>query len=99
MRTWCKASGVYFQPYASARNEAAIKDVSPSTDAVIKRIAKKHGKSSHAVIYRYFLQSGDAIIPRSTNVLHLMENIANLKWTLTADEMKELSKLELVPEK
>ena len=99
VRTWCRASGVYFQPYASARNEKEIKNVSPKTAAAINRIALKHAKSTHAVIYRYFLQSGDAIIPRSANLLHLMENIANLKWSLTADEMKELSQLTLVPEK
>lgn len=96
VREWCRQNGAFFQPYASARNEADIKNVSPATAEALKKIALSHSKSVHAVIYRYFLQLGDSVIPRSTNVLHLMENLANLKWKLTDAEMKQLSKLALI---
>lgn len=91
VRAWCKKNDVHYQPYASARNEKQMKTSSPKTHTVVSRIAKAHSQTNHAVIYRYFLQSGAAIIPRSTDSHHMSENLDNLNWSLTSMEMRDLS--------
>jgi diketogulonate reductase-like aldo/keto reductase len=90
VREWCKENKVHYQPYASARNVKQLQSASPAAHEVVTKIAKAHSQTTHAVIYKYFLQSGAAIIPRSTDSLHMAENLDNLNWSLTSIEMKEL---------
>lgn len=95
VRKWCKATGVIFQPYASARNEKDMKNILPNAATAINQISNLSSKSHHSVIYRYFLDHGDSIIPRSTDTIHLMENLANLNWHLTSEQLKQLTELTM----
>lgn len=60
---------------------------------VIGEIAERHGKSPVQVILRWDLQNGVAVIPGSGNAAHICENISIFDFELTADEMKEIGKL------
>lgn len=60
---------------------------------VIGEIAERHGKSPEQVILRWDLQNGVAVIPGSGNAEHIRENISIFDFELTADEMKEIGKL------
>ncbi len=60
---------------------------------VIGEIAERHGKSPAQVILRWDLQNGVAVIPGSGNAEHIRENISIFDFELTADEMKEIGKL------
>ncbi len=87
-RLWCKDFNAVYQPYAVARNARSF----PSTLSVtLLEIAAEHQVSKQAVIYRYFLQLGTAIIPRSGEVLHLVQDLEALQWKLTDDEMARLN--------
>ena len=45
------------------------------------------------MILRWDLQNGVAVIPGSGNAEHIRENISIFDFELTADEMKEIGKL------
>ena len=62
---------------------------------VIGEIAERHGKSPAQVILRWDLQNGVAVIPGSGNAEHIRENISIFDFELTADEMKEIGKLNM----
>lgn len=88
---WCKRYHVLFQPYAPVRN---VRDLTPKVFEIIANIARKHGQTIHAVIYRYFVQLGATIIPRSTKIEHLKQNLNVLHWQLTEEDMQQLDSLK-----
>jgi diketogulonate reductase-like aldo/keto reductase len=62
-------------------------------DQVIARIAKAHGRSPAQISLRWLVQQGVIVIPRTSKVERLKENIALFDFELTAAEMKEIAAL------
>ncbi len=62
-------------------------------DAVLERIGKVHGKSAAQVCLRWLTQQGVAVIPRTSKIERLEENIALFDFELTDAEMKEIAGL------
>jgi len=62
-------------------------------DAVLERIAKAHGKSAAQVSLRYLVQQNVVVIPRTSKVQRLEENIALFDFALTEAEMAEIAAL------
>lgn len=87
VREWCSLHDVIFM---SRSTQIGFKDFPESLKSVIQSVASNHAVSPHAVISRFFLQSGAAIIPRSAKSAHLQENLKVLNFTLTRSEMKQL---------
>ncbi len=56
-------------------------------EAVFTALAKKYGKTNVQMILRWHVQEGHVVIPKSTNPLHLKENIELFDFELTAAEM------------
>lgn len=69
-------------------------DKSLLQESVFSRLGKKYGKSPAQVILRWHTQMGFAVIPGSKNVDHIRDNLDILNFTLTADEMAEIAKLD-----
>lgn len=63
-------------------------------DETIKNIAANHQVSSAQVILRWHLQRGVAAIPGSSNPSHIKENISIFEFSLSEDEMKQISTLD-----
>ena len=63
-------------------------------EPVFKQIGEKYGKTSAQVILRWHTQMGFVVIPGSKNVAHIKDNLDILDFELTADEMKEIAKLD-----
>lgn len=63
-------------------------------EPVIKKIADQHGKSVAQVELRWELQQGFVVIPKSTHVQRLRENMAVFDFTLTPDEMEAIAELD-----
>jgi diketogulonate reductase-like aldo/keto reductase len=84
---------------ACREKEMAIVAYSPiargnaKNDAVLARIGKAHGKTAAQVSLRYLVQQAIAVIPRTSKVERLSENIAILDFELSADEMAEIATL------
>jgi D-xylose reductase len=60
---------------------------------VVSDIAARHGKSPAQVLLRWGVQRGTAVIPKSTKVERLRENLSIFDFELTTDEMAAISGL------
>ncbi len=62
-------------------------------DKTINEIAKAHQKSAAQIILRWHVQSGFIVIPGASNPDYIKENIEVFDWSLTAEEMDQIHKL------
>ncbi len=92
VRNWCNDHHIIYQPYASIRNLVAMDD---EIRKIAQDVATRHSISEHTVSLKFFLQSGASIIPRSTNIVHLKENLALHSWNLSIEEMENLGSNKL----
>ena len=69
-------------------------DKSLINEPIFKTLGEKYGKSPAQVILRWHTLMGFAVIPGSKNVDHIKDNLDILDFTLTDEEMAEISKLD-----
>src|SRR5471032_3043477 len=62
-------------------------------DELLARIGKAHGKSAAQVCLRWLTQQGVVVIPRTSKIERLAENLAILDFDLSDAEMKEIAGL------
>ena len=62
---------------------------------ILNDIAATHGKSTAQVMLKWNLQSGVAVIPRSTSQQHRIENISLDDFELTDEEMQRIDAMDL----
>lgn len=65
------------------------------THPVLTAIGKKYGKSAAQVALRWNIQRGVVVIPKSIHQERMAQNIAIWDFTLDADDMAEIAKLDL----
>lgn len=65
------------------------------TDPVLTEIGKKYGKSAAQVVLRWNVQRGVSILPKSTHVERMAQNIDIWDFELTEDEMKTIGAKDL----
>ncbi len=63
-------------------------------EPVFTTLGKKYGKTNAQIILRWHTQMGFAVIPGSTNIDHIKDNLDILDFTLTEEEMKQIEKLD-----
>ena len=78
----------YFQLNMASQDEAVLEQ------PVIKEIAAAHGRSPAQVVMRWALQRGISIVPKSSKVERLRENIALFDFELPDDQMSQISGLD-----
>lgn len=61
---------------------------------ILIKIGEKYNKTAAQVILRWHIQRGVIVIPKSTHIERMKENIDVFDFTLTEDEMNEISKLD-----
>jgi len=64
-----------------------------SRDKVLARIGKVHGKTAAQVSLRFLVQSGIVVIPRTSRLERLAENLAIFDFELSEAEMTEIARL------
>ena len=57
-------------------------------------IAEAHDKTSAQIILRWHLQAGNIAIPGSSNPDHILENLSIFDFSLSDEEMKQLTDLD-----
>lgn len=63
-------------------------------EPIFSELGKKYGKSPAQVILRWHTQMGFVVIPGSKNVEHIKDNFDIMDFTLTAEEMAGIAKLD-----
>ena len=90
-RSWMDKKQVAHMAYAPLgqgnRNEMF-------SEPVVLTLAEKYGKTPPQILLRFLTQKGIVVIPRSTKPEHIKENFALFDFTLTNDEMAQLSALD-----
>lgn len=90
-REWLDKNNVAHMSYAPLgqgnRNEMF-------DEPTVVALAEKHHKSASQILLRFLIQKGVIIIPRSTKLQHIKENFEIFDFTLTGEEMAELSVLD-----
>ena len=67
----------------------------PFENEMLKEIAAAHGKTVGQVMLRWNTQRGVVVIPKSTHKERIEENFAIWDFTLTDEEMKKISSLDM----
>ena len=90
-RTWMDKKQVAHMAYAPLgqgnRNEMY-------QEPIVLAIAEKYGKTPAQIQLRFLTQKGIAVIPRSTKPEHIRENLSLLDFSLTVEEMNQLSAID-----
>ena len=63
-------------------------------EPAVLALAEKYGKTPAQILLRFLTQKGIAVIPRSAKPEHIKENFTLFDFTLTLDEMAQLSALD-----
>lgn len=82
-----KAYGMAVVAYSPIAKGAA------KNDAVLARIGRAHGKTAAQVSLRFLLQQGLGVIPRTSRVERLSENMAVFDFDLSVNELAEIERL------
>jgi D-xylose reductase len=61
---------------------------------IVRDIAVKHGRAPAQVVLRWGVQRGTAIVPKSSHIERLRENIALFDFVLSNDEMNAIGSLD-----
>ena len=64
------------------------------SNEVLKKIALKHNKRIGQVMLRWNVQRGVVVIPKSTHIERIQENIDIWDFVLSEDEMNQISSLD-----
>ncbi len=64
------------------------------SDATLKMIGEKYGKTTAQVMLRWQLQRGIVVIPKSTHIERMRENFDVFDFTLSEDDMKAIAALD-----
>ena len=67
----------------------------PFEDEMLKGIAAKYNKSVGQVLLRWNVQRGVVVVPKSTHVKRIKENIDIFDFELNEEEMKQISLLDM----
>lgn len=87
---------VAYAPFAKGSSRPGFKEVDPCvfTDPIIKKIAEHHEKTTAQVTLGYLLQSGFAVVPKSSSPERIVHNIEVFEFALDDNEMKEMKSLD-----
>ena len=63
-------------------------------EPVFTKLAEKYGKTNAQIILRWHIQEGTIVFPKSSNPVHIKENIDIFDFELTDEEMDEIRQLD-----
>ncbi len=63
-------------------------------EKIFAELGKKYNKTPAQIILRWHIQEGNVVFPKTTNEIHMKENIDIFDFQLSDDEMKKIGKLD-----
>lgn len=88
---WLEKYGVSHQAYAPL-GQGRANEMFENAD--VKKFTEKYGKTPAQTALRFLIQSGISVIPKSTHIERINENIDIFDFELTSDEMEVLRQLD-----
>lgn len=89
-RKWFDKFGVHMEAWAPLGEGRGNLLENP----VLTEIAKAHGKSVAQVILRWHIERGVIVIPKSTHIERMRENLDVFDFSLSTDEMLKIEELD-----
>lgn len=86
---FCKKNGIALTAYSPLARTKVL------GDEVLKGIADGHGKTAAQVSLRWLIQHGIVVIPKSSSVEHLRENMEIFDWNLSKNEMEDIDSIKV----
>jgi len=83
----CRKHGIAVTAYCPIARGRAV------GDEVLTRVGKRHGKTAGQVSLRWLIQKGAIVIPRTSKVERLTENMTVFDFALSAADMAEVDAL------
>lgn len=85
LKEYCEKNGILLEAYSPLAHGQKLEDER------VTNLAKKYNKSNAQILIRWSLQSGNVVIPKSKNPIRIKENADVFDFTLSQDDMKEIS--------
>ena len=63
-------------------------------EPIFVKMGKKYNKTTAQIILRWHIQAGYVVFPKSTNPVHIKENLDIFDFNLSNEEMEEIHKLD-----
>ncbi|KAL0720878.1 hypothetical protein Bca4012_035477 [Brassica carinata] len=90
----CKSKGVHLSGYSplgsQTKGEARLKVLQ---DQIVTEVAEKLGRTTAQVALRWGLQMGHSVIPKSSSVARLQENLDVFDWSIPEDLFVKFSSI------
>ena len=83
----CKKHGIAVTAYCPIARGRAV------GDELLTRVGQKYGKTAGQVSLRWLIQKGAIVIPRTSKVERLTENMSIFDFELSAEDMTEVDTL------
>lgn len=91
-KDYMKAMGVVYESFSPLCGPCEGTDKTELiTGKLVTSIGAKHGKTGPQVALKWQVQQGIPVIPKSSNPVHMAQNIDLFSWTLDAEDMAALS--------
>ena len=69
-------------------------DLELLNEKIFLELGKKYNKTPAQIILRWHIEEGNIVFPKTTNEIHMKENFDIFDFSLTEEEMNEISKLD-----
>lgn len=90
---FCRQHGMVFTAYSSL-GKISDSQSSPMDELKVKQLAEKYKKSPAQILYRWGLQRGYVVLPKSVTPSRVLENAAIFDFEISESDMNDLNALE-----
>jgi diketogulonate reductase-like aldo/keto reductase len=88
---WCKSRGILFQSYSTLGEGNLVKNAEQYPK--LTSLAQKYSVTISQLVLRWSLQKGVPVVPKSTNELHLQQNMDLYNFEISADDISAIDDL------
>ena len=90
---YCRSNGIVVEAYSPFAHGAIMKEL--LNDETLKGVANSHCKTITQIILRWIVQQGIVALPRSSNPIHIKENVSIFDFSLTDEQMSLIHGMDL----
>uniref|UniRef100_F6WI49 NADP-dependent oxidoreductase domain-containing protein n=1 Tax=Ciona intestinalis TaxID=7719 RepID=F6WI49_CIOIN len=95
LRNMCQQNNIKLTVFRSLGGQVKLSEHPDMfNNPTVMKIAKKHDRSVSQILLRWHIEKGHILLVKSSNPEHLKSNINIFEFSLTEEDMDELSKLD-----